>query len=157
MVPNISIPEVNLDIPKDKIDIKIHGNFVVGIINALKGFIINTMTGKITKMVQSKIEGEIPEKINEAIYNTSGAAEIFNGTMLDWTAPNYPIFSQQKLFVPIKGLFYKKGEEEIEPSIPVPGMVPDPAAKSMLKFAVSAYSIESILKVNEGFSGWTAH
>jgi len=34
-------------------------------------------------------------------------------------------------------------------------MVPDPASKSLLKFAVSSYSIESILKVNEGYSGWT--
>lgn len=57
--------------------------------------------------------------------------------------------------MPIKGLFFKEGEQEIEPSIPVPGMVPDPAAKSLLKFAVSAYSIESILKVNQGHSGWT--
>ena len=34
-------------------------------------------------------------------------------------------------------------------------MVPDPAEKSLLKFAVSAYTIESILKVNEGYSGLT--
>ena len=89
------------------------------------------------------------------IFNTSGETKIFNGTMLDWSAPHMPVFSQQKLFVPIKGLFFKEGQKKIEPSIAVPGMVPDPAAKSLLKFAVSSYSIESLLNVNKGFSGWT--
>jgi hypothetical protein len=60
MVPNISVPEVNLNIPKDKIDIKIHGNIIVAFANAFKSFFIHTMTGNIVKMVKNKIEGELP-------------------------------------------------------------------------------------------------
>jgi hypothetical protein len=73
MVPKITVPDVYLDIPKDKIDIKIHGNFIVAFANAFKSFFIHTMTGSITKMVRNKIEGEIPIMINMAIFNTSGA------------------------------------------------------------------------------------
>jgi len=49
MVPNVTVPEVNLVIPKDKIDIKIHGNIVVAFANAFKSFFIHTMTGSIIK------------------------------------------------------------------------------------------------------------
>jgi len=49
MVPKVSVPEVYLDIPKDKIDIKIHGNIIVAFANAFKSFMIHTMTGNIIK------------------------------------------------------------------------------------------------------------
>ena len=55
MVPKITVPWVYLDIPKDKIDIKIHGNMIVSFANALKSFFIHTMTGSITNMVKKKI------------------------------------------------------------------------------------------------------
>lgn len=103
------------------------------------------------------MKSELPLVINKLIQESNGETEIFNGTMLDWSAPKYPIFSQQKLWVPVKGLFFKEGGPEAEPSIPVPGMVPDPAEKSLFKFAISSYSVESILRVNQGFSGWTSH
>jgi hypothetical protein len=55
MVPNITIPEVNLHIPKDKIDIKIHGNIIVAFANAFKSFFIHTMTDKIVKGIQKNV------------------------------------------------------------------------------------------------------
>ena len=157
MVPQVTIPEFKLVLPKDHIDIKIHGNVVVSIVNAFKNFFIKTMTGTITRLVEKEMKNNLPITINQAIVKTNGETELFNGTMLDWSAPKFPVFSQQKLFVPIKGLFFKKGSKKIEPSILVPGMVPDPAEKSLLKFAVSSYSVESILMVNQGYSGWTSH
>lgn len=154
-MPSISVPEVKLHLPSEHVDVKIHGNIVVAFANAFKVFFKEKMTGEITKTIKQALQGTLPGDLNHAIKNKSGTTELFEGTMLDWTAPKEPIFSEEKLFVPLKGLFFKKGEKEAEPSIPVSGMVPDPAAKSPLKFAVSAYSIESILRVHKGHSGWT--
>ena len=56
MVPSVSVPNFKLVIPKNKIDIKIHGNTIVAIADAFKKFFIYTMTGKITKVIEKQVK-----------------------------------------------------------------------------------------------------
>ena len=51
MVPQVTVPDFKMVLPKEHIDIKIHGNVVVSFANSFKKFFINTLTGSITKLI----------------------------------------------------------------------------------------------------------
>jgi len=71
--------------------------------------------------------------------------------MLDWSLEIPPKVTAQYLDIAAKGLFYPKGEKEVEPQVNVPDlMYRDVDSPSKFQVFVSTYSVDS------GFSSWLA-
>lgn len=75
VVPALAVTDVQFDIPKDHVDLKIHGNVIAKIADAFKVFFTSTIREEIIKTAKSTLFNEMPATINPMIAKTNGTFE----------------------------------------------------------------------------------
>jgi len=154
VVPAFTTPEVSIDLPKDHIDIKVHGNVIAKIADAFKSFFKGPMRDVITKTLKDELHRELPKALNGIVAQQKGYSEIYNGLDLDWSIPSTPTVTDKALAFGIKGLFFPKGQAEVEPSVQPPAVpMADAGSSSKFQCFISNYLADSLgasyLQTNE--------
>lgn len=130
--------------PKDHISIKLHGNLVVKIASAFKSLFMGTIRDEITKALKDNLAKQLPPVLNKLVASQDGHTEIYKGLDLDWTTPTTPQVTAKQLQFGVKGLFFKDGEGEVEPSVAAPAMpMHDDAAEAKFQAFISNYLLDS--------------
>lgn len=60
--------------------------------------------------------------MDQLVADQNGFTEIWNGLDLDWSLQGLPTIDEKNLKYGIKGLFFNKGEQELEPTVTIPIM-----------------------------------
>jgi len=145
VVPAFTTPEVSIDLPKDHIDIKVHGNVIAKIADAFKSFFKGPMRDVITKTLKDELHRELPKALNGIVAQPKGYSEIYNGLDLDWSIPSTPTVTDKALAFGIKGLFFPKGQAEVEPSTQPPAVpMADAGSSSKFQCFISNYLADSL-------------
>jgi hypothetical protein len=90
VVPGFTIPSVHVNLPKDKIKIKIHGNLCSQIADLFKSLFMGTIRDEITKTLVSTIKSELPATLNKLVSQSTGVVQIYDGIDLDIQIPENP-------------------------------------------------------------------
>ena len=67
VVPAFSVPNIYIDLPKDHLDIKIHGNVVAKIADAFKSLFKGTIRDEITKNLRDVVAKSLPPALNKIV------------------------------------------------------------------------------------------
>jgi len=88
-----------------------------------------------------------------------GKTEVLEGIMMDWSLPSTPKIDSETLGLAMKGLFFKKDGEEVEPPVNPPEMpMHDDTEAAKLQVFMSNYLADSLCKTFldvHGLEGWT--
>ena len=85
VVPAFVIKNIDLDMPKDHISIKLKGNLVTKIASAFKSLFMGTIRDQITKAVKDNLYKQLPPVLNKLVADQKGYTEIYKGLDLDWS------------------------------------------------------------------------
>ena len=144
-VPSFTIPKVYIDLPKDHLNIHIHGNVVAKIADAFKKLFIGTIRDAVTKNLQELLVQQVPPALNKIVAEQHGFTEVYKGLDLDWSLPVAPKITANLLQFGVKGLLYPKNESEVEPAVSPPEMpLHDDQSTSKFQFFLSNYVVDSI-------------
>jgi len=153
-VPSFTMSNVNVDLPKDHLNIHVHGNVVAKIADAFKKLFIGTIRDEITKNLKDLLVKQVPPQLNKIVAEQQGFTEVYKGLDLDWSLPAAPKITASLLQFGIKGLLYPKNESEVEPPVSPPEMpLHDDQSPSKFQFFLSNYVVDSMfysfLRVHE--------
>jgi len=153
-VPSFTMSNVNVDLPKNHLNIHVHGNVVAKIADAFKKLFIGTIRDEITKNLKDLLVKQVPPQLNKIVAEQQGFTEVYKGLDLDWSLPAAPKITTSLLQFGIKGLLYPKNESEVEPPVSPPEMpLHDDQSPSKFQFFLSNYVVDSIfysfLRVHE--------
>ena len=159
VVPAFKVLSESVNIPKNHIDIHIHGDVIAKIADFLKSFFIDSVRKDIEKSMNDALKTEIAPQINEIMANAKGTAEVFPKSDLDWSLAKTPIINSKSLEFGVKGLIFPKAGPEVEPKVQPPVMpYHDDAAKSEFQLFLSNYVVDSAAATfleTQGLHFWT--
>lgn len=147
VVPALVSVHIVTQIPTDMDHFKVHfeGDFAAEVINLLAPLFAGAIRDQIAAALNDQIGTALPVYLNQIIADQQGASELYQGLMLDWAVINQPRVFNTGLKFDIKGLFYKKGDAEVEPELQPPVMpYHDDSSPAKFQAFVSNYSLNSL-------------
>jgi len=107
LVPSITTVDVDTDIDRWDIDIKIHGNIWSDFASAFEVFFVGSVVDAINDGIKSGLEVGIPTFANEFFTKTDGKTNLgFPNWVVDWETANKGLFTDTYLGLGVKGMFY---------------------------------------------------
>jgi len=116
VVPAVKAVDVNVDINRNDIDIKIWGNIWTDFASAFEIFFKSTVVGLIQDTITDTLTTTVPAFLNSELASTDGSLTVptFGHWFLDWTTPEAAIVTSTSFELGAKGIMWDdiKGEAE---------------------------------------------